>query len=110
MNIIEQEIQQELKRIKEFIIGCPEYIPTILGIIGENLNEYRAFCENRNNHELREALGDAVHILGMKKKPSEKEMPRWLIRIKDAIFKNGINHGHHEGEKEFYKKYFKEDK
>ena len=102
------EREKQLKKIKSFILEYPEHIPEILDAVNQSLKDYKNFCERQNNWKLREALGDAVHLLGMKKKPSEKEMPKFLHRIKNAIFKNGIGSNHHQGEKNFYKRYFGE--
>ena len=100
--------EKELKNIKKFIEDYPEYIPEILDMIKLSLINYKEFCENRNNIELREALSDAVQHLGMKKRLPEKEIPRFLTRIKEAVFKNGITDCQTEGERVFYKRYFGE--
>ncbi len=103
------EQEEQLKKIKNFISEYPEHIPEILGSVTQSLKDYKNFCERQNNWKLREALGDAVMLLGMKKKPSEKEMPRFLQRIKSAIFEHGIERSnHHDGEKNFYRRYFGE--
>lgn len=99
------EQEEQLKKFKNFISEYPEHIPEILNAVNQSLKDYKKHCERQNNWKLREALGDAVHLLGMKKKPSEKEMPKFLQRIKSAIFEHGIGSNHHDGEKNFYKRY-----
>jgi hypothetical protein len=86
----------------------PQYLPDILAHIHTLLKEYKNICRKENDLLLREALGDAVHLLGMKRKPDHEFMKKMCIRIKNAIFKDGVNSYHHEGERTFYNKYLKE--
>ena len=80
--------------------------PYILSIIAQDYKNFQDVSEKKNNTLLREALGDACIILSMKRKPNEKELPKYLERIKQAIFPKGITEFHHDGEKNFYNKFF----
>lgn len=97
----------ELKKVLKVVKEKPEYYPYILTLISNDMEKYKTDCKKRNDWVLREALGDAVHLLGMKKKPPFEEMKKLCIRIKNAIFPNGITSYHHQGEKNFYEKYLK---
>ena len=94
-----KEQEEVLKSIKEH----PEMLGDILSLLSSLLEGYKIHCERQNNWLLREALGDAVHLLALDRKP--KDTKRYMIRIEKAIFANGINEHHHEGEKMFYRKY-----
>lgn len=86
----------------------PEFLPeTLLHLYGM-LTRYKEYCEKQNNILLREALGDAVHLLGMKRKPDKDMVKKLSTRIKEAIYPNGIQPFHHQGEINFYEKYLKE--
>jgi hypothetical protein len=83
----------------------PQFLPDILQYLHTMITDYMKYCERQNNIMLREALGDAVHLLGMKKKP--KDMKRACTRIENAIFRDGLCTYHHEGERQFYNRYLK---
>jgi len=101
-------MDDKLKEIKQFIIENPDYHATLLGIIADQYNQYLEWCVKQNNHLLREALGDALHLLGMKRKPSDKDMKQYCVRIERAVFPNGIiRNYHHEGERRFYERFLK---
>lgn len=85
----------------------PEYLPDILSMLGTMLEEYREQCEVRNNTLLREAIGDAVHLLSMDRKPNN--MGQYCQRIKDAIYPKGLTDFHHSGEVRFYNRYLREE-
>jgi len=99
-------MNEKLKEIKKFIEENPDYHAVLLGIIADKYNQYLEWCEKQNNTLLREALGDAVHLLGMKRRPNNRDMKEYCVRIEKAIFPQGINNNfHHEGEKRFYKRF-----
>lgn len=94
---IAEEINNKIK-------DNPNVIPLVLSYISQNLDLYMENCKKQNDGLLREALGDAVHVIGMKRKPAEKELPKYLERVKKAIFPDGITEYHHQGEKNFFNK------
>ena len=97
--------RDDFMKVLKFIQDNPMLNNYFLKAIAENQDIYRQKCETQNNNQLREALGDACIILAMKKKPSLKDMANhYCIRIKKAIFQNGITEYHHQGEKNFYEK------
>lgn len=98
---------EDLRSILKYIEEHPEHSELFLTATSKSLANFRARCEKRNNHLFREALGDACHMLGMKRRPKAKEMRNFCVRIKDAIFKDGITQFHHEGEKNFFNRYLK---
>lgn len=100
---------QILKKLGSIIENNPHLIPKILQMCSDNLIAYKKDCEKRNNFLLREALGDAVHLLGMERKPARKDFVQYCIRIKKAIFSEGITSHHHQGERNFYNRFLKED-
>jgi len=102
---MEQLNKEEFLKI---ISEHPQYLPDMLAHIHTILIEYKNICRKENDLLLREALGDAVHLLGMKKKPDHEFMKKMCKRIKEAIFKDGITLHHHQGEKNFYEKYLAE--
>jgi len=103
MNKMSYDFEEQLNKTIKFIKNNPKCNKIFLQAIQDSLKEYFIQCEKYNNHELREALGDACHILGKKKKPNIKDMATFhCIRIKKAIFPNGITNYHHEGERNFY--------
>jgi len=96
---------KEIDKVLKFINENPKHHPILLKTISEQQSEYRAWCEKQNNTLLREAIGDAVHLLGMTKKPPVMEIKNYCTRIVKAIFPKGITDYHHEGERNFYNKY-----
>jgi len=97
----------ELKQINEMIRRDPSLIPSVLHLCSEYLEDFREQAKKQNDALLREALGDAVHIIGLKRKPSPKMLFRHCIRIVRAIFPKGTTKYHHEGEKDFYNRCIK---
>jgi hypothetical protein len=97
----------KIKKFKEFIIENPHLLPEFLTIIGQELELFKEKCRKENDHLMREALGDACHLLGMKRKLPLNEMKMYCIRIRKAIFPDGIKQFHHQGEENFYNKYLK---
>ena len=97
-----------LKEIKELITQNPKLLPDIFIFLGESLKNYKDVCKKENDHLLREALGDALCLLGTKRKPDLETIKRFSIRIKQAIYPDGIKSFHHQGEKNFFEKYLKE--
>lgn len=96
-------LPEDLVKIFLLIDQHPDYLPQILAQVGKRLNNYYTHCKRQNDHDLREALGDACHILGMKKRPAD--MKNACMRIERTIFPYGIERYHHEGEKQFYRRY-----
>ena len=94
-------------KIKALIEKRPDLIPYVLECVSNHLRDFEERAKKQNNALLREALGDAVHILGLKRKP--KDMHLLCTRIKRAIFPTGITMYHHQGEKNFYERYFKDE-
>jgi hypothetical protein len=84
-----------------------QYLPDILTHTSIMLSKYKEYCKGRNDTLLREALGDAVHLLGMDKKLPKLDMKRHCARIIEAIYPRGITKFHHQGEVEFWNKYIK---
>lgn len=64
--------------------------------------------KKQNNNILRSALGIACELLAMKKKPSDKEMKSRCVLIEKALFPNGLQSWHHQGEIDFYNRFLKE--
>jgi len=102
---MEQHIEELLREIDKH----PDSYPHILIHISKRLEQYRVMCKRQQDHDLRESLGDAVHLLGMPKKPAKKEMKNLCTRIEKTIFPEGPQSHHHQGERQFYEKYLKED-
>jgi hypothetical protein len=98
-------MQHEIEQIKEWITRHPDSLPDLLTHIGNTLSAYRESCEKRNNHLLREALGDAVLLLGLNRRPRKDIMTKLCTHIREAIFKDGLTDYHHAGEQRFYEKY-----
>ena len=97
---------------KQFLIDLDknlnEYLhlmPLIHLILYNKFKEYQDKCQKENNQKLREAIGDLCNIMSLDKKPPKEDMKKYLQRVKDAIFPNGIQENHHQGEKLFYKKF-----
>ncbi|OPZ41332.1 MAG: hypothetical protein BWY95_02661 [Bacteroidetes bacterium ADurb.BinA104] len=81
----------------------------ILKGIAEGMQAYQEACKRRQDWKLREALGDAVHLLGMNRKPPKETVTQLSVRIKDAVYPQGIDTPNlHEGERRFWRKYFEE--
>jgi hypothetical protein len=101
-----QEEKDELQQFNNMIEKYPKLLTYVLQITSINLDRYRENCKKQNNGLLREALGDAVHLLSMNRKPSMKEMANtYCQRIKKAIYPDGVNPNfHHQGERNFYEK------
>ena len=103
-------MNDKLKEILQFITDNPNYQIDIQQFILDNHKDYLNWCKRQNDSLLREALGDAIHLLGMKRRPSDKDMKQYCSRIEKAVFPNGIvKNYHHEGEQRFYAR-FLEDK
>ena len=97
--------KKNLNNILNIIENNPEIYPYVMTGMTTILFEFKEKCKRRNDNLLREALGDACNILGQKKLPSLKELSSlYCTRIRKAIFSNGIETYHHEGEKNFFKK------
>jgi len=104
LNILQEN---DLKKIQEILNKENNFklLPHVLTLVSGRMSDFSFKCKQENNSLLREALGDAVHLLGMQRKPSIKEMASsYCIRIKKALFPNGISDHHHQGEKNFYNK------
>ena len=99
-----RELQKILNQIKEY----PEFYPDILNFIASEMTKYKEKCKKENDWLLREALGDACCLLGSKRKPPASVITKFSIRIKKAIFKDGLNQYHHQGERNFFERYLKE--
>lgn len=94
-----------LDNILKNIDYYPNIVPYVLTGISTNLFDYKKKCKKQNDHDLREALGDACSILGRKRLPSLKDLSTlYCQRIKETIFKDGIEQYHHEGERNFFEK------
>lgn len=94
------------KKIVRLIRDNPGSHLNVLQTLLEEYYEYRDWCKRQNNHLLRQALGDALLLLGTDKKLSANDMKKFCIRIEKAVFPNGIDKNYyHEGEQRFYKKY-----
>lgn len=97
-----------LNKISKLIDENEIIIPEVLSLCSIKMEAYRTKCKKQNDVLAYEALGDAVHILGMKRKPKEEVLRKHFIRIKKSHFPNGIEHHHHTGERNFYKRYLEE--
>lgn len=107
-NLKQTMMNEELKRIINKIKQFPDLYPQILTFIANDMKSFQEDAKRKNDWKLREALGDAVHLLGMKRKPPHEDFVNYCIRIKRAIFPKGITEYHHQGEVNFYNKYLKE--
>ncbi len=105
LSMAEQDRLAKIDKIKNMMETDPLLIPTILDLCGQYFDQYRDKCRKQNDFLMREALGDAVHLLGMKRRPKESFVRNMCSRIEEAIFPKGIVSHHHEGEKRFYKRY-----
>lgn len=95
-------MNHNLENIDQMITDDPDLIAPIMHMCGEHLDKFRKDAKKQNDALLREALGDACHLLGMKKRPPKKTFASLCTRIVRAIFPNGITSQHHQGEKKFY--------
>jgi len=94
-----------LRIFRKELIQHPDLLPYILTIASGAAIDFETKCKTENDNTLRNALGDAVHLLAMDKKPSLKYMSKnYCQRIKKALYPNGISNYHHQGEKMFFKK------
>lgn len=108
-NILEQYVQADLKKIYDLIDSNVQYLPDILSHVSKRLREYAQHCEKHNDSLLRNALGDAVTMLSRKRKPTDKLIRQFSVLIKKAIYKDGLTDYHHQGEKDFYNRFIKEE-
>jgi len=95
---------ENIKRINQMIMDDPSLIAPLMHLCGEHLDKFRENSKKQNDNLLREALGDACHIIGLDRKPTKKTLAMHCARIVEAIFPKGIVDYHHEGEKRFYEK------
>jgi len=93
----------DVKLIEGMIARNPLLVPHILSLCSAYLTDFQTSAKRKQDHLLREALGDAVHLLSKNKKP--QKMHVHCTRIKKAIFPNGVNNTHHQGEKDFFNRY-----
>lgn len=98
-----------LKEVEKLLDQNPLLLPHLLTLCSLRLSQFQKKAKQANDHLMREALGDAVHLLGMNKKPKASFITQMSARIKSAIFPNGITSHHHQGEKQFFEKYLKDD-
>jgi len=97
------EFTKKCLKIEEMIGQDPALIPEVLKLCADHMDAFKEQAKRQNDALLREALGDACHLLGMKRKPGGKQFARHCVRIIKAIFPKGITDYHHEGEKNFYR-------
>jgi hypothetical protein len=96
--------EERCQKIKKMIDEDPSVIPQVLRYCSDYMIAFEEQAKKKNDALLRESLGDACHLLGMKRKPSGKAFYDCCTRIVEAIFPNGIDTSyHHEGEKRFYR-------
>ena len=100
-------LKESEKKVKDLIEQDPSIIPFVLKTCGDYMSAFEAKAKMKNDSLLREALGDACHLLGVKRKP--KDMKNCCIRIEKAIFKDGLTSYHHKGEQDFYNRYIKDE-
>lgn len=104
------EKERAEKLVKE-VMDFPLAWPDILIGIASGMKQYRDACRKQNDWRIREALGDAVHLLGMDKRPPKNVMKLHAGRIKNVVYPQGIDTPNlHEGERRFWRKYFGEEK
>jgi len=96
---------ENIKKINELITHDPALIAPIMHLCGEHLDKFREQAKKQNDALLREALGDACHLLAQKRKPPKKTFFKHCIRIIKAIYPDGLTSYHHQGEKDFYNIY-----
>lgn len=91
-----------IKKINQMITNDPALIAPLMHLCGEHLDKFREHAKKQNDNLLREALGDACHLMAQKRRPHKKTYAMHCIRIVKAIFPKGITSYHHQGEKDFY--------
>ena len=97
-----------IERMRADIEAHPEIMPDVLTLAVESLEAYRERVKKESDGLLTEALGDAVHLLAMKRRPNDVDMGPYVQRIVKARFSEGLPENYHEGEKMFYDRYVKE--
>jgi len=95
------------KKVKSIIEQDPSIIPFVLKTCADYMKAFEQKAKKQNDSLLREALGDACHLLGMKRRPND--MKKHCIRIEKAIFKKGLTDYHHQGEINFYNRYLNDN-
>ena len=91
-----------LKNIDRQISNSPKLIPYILMVVSEYQFAFMSKCRQANDRVMREALGDALLLFSQKEQLDKKDLKQFCGRIKNAIFKEGINEYHHQGERNFF--------
>ena len=102
---VDEAVRNELSNVLFFIDQNPEFNNFFLMAVSINQDKYKKYCEEKNNHLFREALGDACAILARQRIPKMHALAKFHCRrIRAAVFPHGIDHTHRDDEKAFYKK------
>lgn len=100
---------KQLEKLLEIIDQNIEFYPDILVHISGKMKEFQKYCKKQNDSLMINALGSACQILAMKKRPSDKEMKKHCVLIQKAQFPKGLESWHHQGEKNFYNRFLKDE-